>query len=180
MTDEERKSPDNGKRNSTQDERNSDLVPLETWAYEVEQGSLGPVGIVEALLPIAVITGRKLEVFVNSEFSLGELADIPLTRVDPLMLLMLIEKLCAEKAGAMTVLVSDRNTSHAVTPIKAVREESFRLYYQDPWYDSSFLQEGMNIARVCARNEGKGIFSIGYSEYVKVIVAMGFVHLGPE
>lgn len=180
MTDRDKKLDDNEDPDSSPNRDDPTLVPIEAWDDETKQEPLGPASILDAFLPLAVLTGRELEVFVNSELYLGELSDLPLTSVDPLMLLMLIEKLCREKAGAMTVLVSDGNTSHAVTPIKAVREESFRLYYQDPWYDKSFLQQGMNIAGVCARTEGDGVFSISYGEYIKVIVALGFVYLGSE
>lgn len=182
MTPEDQPPPGPAADDESPPRADPDLLAFEPWEEEEpEPQMIGPAKILDAFMPLVAFTGKKLTIFVNDKYALGELAELPIQSADPLMLLMLVERLCAEQSAAIIVLVTDGNMSHAVSAVKAAWEESFRLYYRDPWFDKSFLQEHMNVAGVRARAEGEGVFSLSYAEYVKVIVAIGFVELGaPE
>lgn len=133
--------------------------------------------LIEAFSVLPIMVGGRLQVFVNQNYSLGEFSEFPVQKLNVLMILQLVEKLTPPDEYLGTMMVSDGFTSHAITPTKAVWEDSFRLYYSDPWGDSSFLEEGNNILGIAARRENENEFSISYSEYENVIVAYGIVKI---
>lgn len=135
------------------------------------------VNIIEAFSVLPLMTGGKMQVFINDKYSFGEFSEFPVGAVNSLMILQFAERFTTSEEFLGTMMVSDGFTSHSVSPTKVIREDSFRLYYSDPWGDRSFLEEGNNILGISARKENGREFSISYSEYEMVIVAYGFVRL---
>ena len=136
--------------------------------------------LIEAFSPLPLLIGGKLQIFLNEQYSLGEFSEFPLDRVNALMILMLVERLTSDDKYLGTMMVSDGYTSHSISPLKASREDTFRLYFSDPWGDKSFLEEGNNILGISARREKDHEFSISYGEYEKVVVAYGVIQLPLE
>ncbi len=142
---------------------------------------LGPAGLLKIAEFWHAITGKRATILVNENYDLGDLLNLPIQTINPLLMLLIIERASNPSRNMpLVLLVSDGYTSHVISPIKVTKEKSMRLYYSDPWYDYSFLEHKRNVAGTNARREGKGIFSIGYDDYLKVAVAIVFVRLDDD
>ncbi|GEM_PF-2462650 len=133
--------------------------------------------LMRAFMPLHVLTGEPVTILVNDKYEVEESAKSSVQRTNPLMILLIIEKLFPTGSCSGTIIVSDGATDHPIVPCRVIHEESLRLYFQDhcPKGPKIFLEEGENLLGVKARKELNQEFSIGYGEYEQVIVAFGFV-----
>jgi len=91
---------------------------------------------------------------------------------EDLRYLSILELLQMLKEGRSAVLsLSDKVTSHVVNAIGFfVRDRSYRIIYADPLgSQSTFLQEGRNVAGVSAEHYGEHAWSVSHHELVCVL-----------
>ncbi|MGW3715582.1 hypothetical protein ACWD8L_00355 [Streptomyces sp. NPDC005133] len=70
------------------------------------------------------------------------------------------------------LMLSDRVTSHCVVAVGFSVEAERRIYriiYNDPWGDESFLEDGKNAAKVAAQRFGDHQWCVTHHELVRVM-----------
>jgi hypothetical protein len=75
-------------------------------------------------------------------------------------------------AESASIVVSDGVTNHVIIYI---RHDGDRIYYQDTWYDASFLEDNRNVLGIKAIKYGKGIFSITDYELRRAFIGFSIV-----
>lgn len=158
-------------------------IPISAWEDISEENDiLGPVGILEAFRPLAVLTGQNPYIFVNKACNLNIPDKRLIMEVSAQSIIDILRNVFSNRdddtlLGTTTALISDGNISHAIAPEGIVPNEPNRLLYFDPWNVSSFLEKGKNIANIEAKHEGHGKYSISLSEFKSVLVACGFLDI---
>lgn len=155
-------------------------VPKSAWGDNIEENTLGPVGILEAFSPLAVLTGQNPYIFINKayDFDIPDkrlIMEVSAQSIIDILRNVFLNPDANSLLGVTTALISDGNTSHAIALQGIIPTEPDRLLYFDPWNVNSFLEKGKNIANIDAQRKGKGTYSISLGEFKKVLVACGFL-----
>ncbi|HVG00858.1 MAG TPA: hypothetical protein VND68_13550 [Chloroflexia bacterium] len=162
----------------------SESIPISDWVdtSDVQEDDtvshLGPTDIEQGAAFVAALTGKPPFIFSNKKYDLGQLDYAGIMPVDVLDLLD-IQRYAFRHTIANTALVSDGNTSHAISLQNFAGDDPDRLLFYDPWGVGSFLEEGRNIAGIKAQptTESGANFSITFDEYSRVLVAAVFMDL---
>lgn len=154
-------------------------VPISEWVdNSVQNNMLDSAGIVEAFRPLTVLMGLPPCIFVNNVYDLNILDKSSIIEISAQSIVDILRNVLIDQNAAetylITALVSDGNSSHAISLEYILPTQPSRLFYMDPWGGNSFLERGKNIANIEAKSEGEGIYSIDFDEFERVLVACGF------
>lgn len=126
----------------------------------------------ETAVLFAVLLGLKTDLYVSEDYVFDfdpELSELAINRVIELADQELIDllRLKSSEGSSLTLVISDTVTDHAVNLIGVSGQ---RVFYDDVWKTSSFLQRGLNSKSIDAQMHGDGVFSVTEEEFLEVVV----------